>query len=388
MQNRDDRALEILRELGSRPAAPFFEGNVAQYILETLEKIGVEAFRDAYGNVIAHYKNVSESATPQPPIAFMAHMDHPGFEIIEASKGRIVARALGGVPVASLKKPTPVLILLPGGERVSAEVVPPDEPLSQDASERLVLVRLKSDVAFDLPTPVVFDLPDFVLDGDTIRMRALDDLAGCGSILAALERVVSDKAETEMYAIFTRCEEGGLYGARLLAEAGTLPKETLVVSLEASPVIPGVAQGDGPIIRTGDAAYTFDADAEQVLIAARESIRGRDPEFKCQRQLMSGGTCEATAFAVFGYHATGIAFPLGNYHNATIPIDAGRSARIPDPDGGVDAEYIRLSDYLGGVALIAEAAVSVAKRNDSPTRQRLRQVSDEVRRRMEESAMG
>ncbi len=56
-------------------------------------------------------------------------------------------------------------------------------------------------------------LPDFVLDGDTIRMRALDDLAGCGSILASLERVVSDIAETEMYAIFTRCEEGGLYGA-------------------------------------------------------------------------------------------------------------------------------------------------------------------------------
>ena len=215
-----------------------------------------------------------------------------------------------------------MLILLPDGERVSAEVVPPDEPLSQDASERLVLVRLKSDVVFDLPAPVVFDLPDFVLDGDTIRMRALDDLAGCGSILAALERVVSDKAETEMYAIFTRAEEGGLYGARLLAEAGTLPKETLVVSIESSPVIPGVAQGEGPVIRTGDAAYTFDADAEQVLIAARESIRGRDPDFKCQRQLMSGGTCESTAFAVFGYRATGIAYPLVNYHNATTPIDA------------------------------------------------------------------
>ena len=30
---------------------------------------------------------------------------------------------------------------------------------------------------------------------------------------------------------------------------------------------------------------------------------------------MSGGVCEATAFAVFGYRTTGIAFPLGNYHN-------------------------------------------------------------------------
>ena len=52
MRNRDERALEILRELGSRPAAPFFEGNVAQYILETLEKIGVESYRDANGNIM------------------------------------------------------------------------------------------------------------------------------------------------------------------------------------------------------------------------------------------------------------------------------------------------------------------------------------------------
>ncbi len=377
MDERDGRALEILRELGSRPAAPFFEDGPAQYILHAIKQLGVDVRRDAYGNIIANYSNFSANSD-QPPIAFVAHMDHPGFEITKACQGRIVARALGGVPVASLRKLTPVLVLTPDGERIPAEVTPFDGASDEQQSERLVMVRLKSDVSLTPPVPVVFDLPDFTLDGDTIRMRALDDLAGCAGILVALERVVSDGAEADMYAVFTRAEEGGLYGARLMAEEGTLPKETLVVSIEASPVIPGVAQGEGPVIRTGDAAYTFDADAEQVLIAARQSIRGRDPDFKCQRQLMSGGTCEATAFAVFGYRATGVAFPLGNYHNATT--------RIPDPDGGVGAEYIRLSDYLGGVELIAEAAVSVAKRGDSPTRRRLREVSDDVRERMRASA--
>ena len=35
---------------------------------------------------------------------------------------------------------------------------------------------------------------------------------------------------------------------------------------------------------------------------------------------MSGGVCEGTAFAVWGYKATRMAFPLGNWHNATTAI--------------------------------------------------------------------
>jgi endoglucanase len=224
--------------------------------------------------------------------------------------------------------------------------------------------------------PVVFDLPDFELDGETVHMRALDDLAGCAAILTALERVVLAGTKTDIYAVFTRAEEIGLYGARLMAEAGSLPPNTIVVSVESSAVIPGVEQGKGPVIRTGDASYTFDADAEQVLIAARERIRERNPDFQCQRALMSGGTCEATAFALYGYSVTGLAFPLGNYHNATTSI--------LDPEGGVGAEYIRLSDYLEGVELIAETASSVSGCSNSPARTHS-QVPDDLRRRLEDT---
>ena len=381
MNPDQQRAVDILRELGSRPAVPFHEEGPARYILQVLAEIGLDARRDAFGNVVAHYRRPESGPTGgEPPIAFVAHMDHPGFETVDGPQGRTLARALGGVPVASLTKPTPVVLLEPGGGRLRGRTTPLDEGQPADGAERLVSVELESGVAPEPPAPVVFDLPDFVLDGDIVRMRALDDLAGCAGILAALERLVSEEAETDVYGVFTRAEEGGLFGARLMAEADTLPAETLIVSVESSPVIPGVAQGGGPVIRTGDAAYTFDADAEQVLIAAREAIREREPDFACQRQLMSGGTCEATAFAVQGYRATGLAFPLGNYHNATTSI--------PDPDGGVGAEYVALSDFLGGVELIAEAAKSVARRKASPVRRRLAQVPDDVRRRLESSAGG
>ena len=281
---------------------------------------------------------------------------------------------MGGVPAASLTKPVPVFVLAPDGRKIPGVTEPHEDMVDPNDrnAERLVRVRLDAFVDLEPPLPLVFDLADFELDGDTIRMRAVDDLAGCAAILAALERVVANGSATDVYGVFTRAEEGGLFGARLMAEAETLPKETVIVSVESSAVIPGVEQGAGPVIRTGDALTTFDSEAERVLTAAVASIRGREPEFKAQRQLMSGGVCEATAFSSAGYAVTGVAFPLGNYHNATTTI--------PDPEGGVAEEFIRVTDYLGGVELLAEAAMQPTGGQGAPSR--LGGVSDDVRERL------
>jgi endoglucanase len=276
------------------------------------------------------------------------------------------------MPVCCLASPTPVLILMPDGRRVPALTSPFDA--QPPPGERYVLLNLPIQTPLSPSLPVVFDLPDFAVNGDSVRMRALDDLAGCAAVLSVLVRLAAQDAEADVYGVFTRAEETGLFGARLMAEAKTLPRRTLVVSVESSAVISGVAQGEGPVIRVGDAAWTFDADAEQALLAARDAVRKRRPDFKVQRALMSGGTCEATAFALTGYRTTGVAFPLGNYHNATT--------RIADPNGGVDAEFIRISDFLDGVELLTETALAVARGDESPIRRRLGPVPDEVRQRL------
>ncbi len=107
----------------------------------------------------------------------------------------------------------------------------------------------------------------------------------------------------------------------------------------------------------------------KALIRARETLQERPEGFKVQRQLMSGGTCEASAFALYGYRTTGIAFPLGNYHNGT-------------PEGRIEAEYIRLDDYIGGVELIVEAAHRVGEREDTAFRRRLREIPEDFRQRL------
>ena len=182
-------------------------------------------------------------------------------------------------------------------------------PEADGLAQRRVGLELEAPIGAAPPLPVVFDLPDFELEGGVITMRALDDLAGCASIIAALERVVRSQESANVYAVFTRAEEAGLYGARLVAESGVLPEETLVVSVESSSVILGVAQGAGPIIRTGDRASTFDDEAEQALVSAAEALGKVEGGLRVQRQLMTGGTCEATAFGAVRVQGDGACVP-------------------------------------------------------------------------------
>jgi endoglucanase len=127
------------------------------------------------------------------------------------------------------------------------------------------------------------------------------------------------------------------------------------------------------VVRVGDAGSTFSAEAEGALLRAREVLQAGTGGFKAQRQLMSGGVCEASAFALYGYHVTGIALPLGNYHNE-------------GPEGRIEAEYIHVDDYAGAVELMVEAAHRVNEREDTSFSRRLRQLPDALRARLRDTA--
>ena len=367
--NHREEALDFLARLGAQPAVAYHEQGVASVVRAILTDIGVEYSEDRFGNILARLLGSNPDV---PPLAIVAHMDHPGFELTahHGDEDEFVADALGGIPASSFAAGVPLQVVLPGGRCIAAETAGP----YGEESGRKVLVRLsEAGVSAEIPLPAtaVFDLVDFQLDGEFIRMRAVDDLAGCASALAAMARLVrsGQPVEGDIFALFTRAEEVGLVGARLAAEDRLLPSGTLIISVESSRTLPGAEQGRGPVIRVGDAGSTFDADAESVLVRAREALSEREGGFAAQRQLMSGGTCEASAFAAYGYRTTGIAFPLGNYHNGA-------------PEGRIEAEYIHIDDYLGGVALIEEAARRVSDRANTAFRRRLHSVPEEMRERL------
>jgi len=357
-------ALAILRDLGQCPATSFNEGLVSAQLRSVLEENRIEYFQDKYGNIIA---KISGTEGEHRPIAYVAHMDHPGYEIIDVEDSFFVGKPLGGVPQAAANKGADCISFDQQNNRYPCRI----EPWSGGEEGEVKVVSKKR---LDVGTPITFDLQDFSLEGDKIEMRALDDLAGCASILAALIELNLEPVKTDVFGIFTRAEEVGLVGAGLISAENTVPINTFIVSVETSSVIPGVEQGMGPVIRTGDASYTFDAEAEQVLVLAKNTLVSEDKNFKWQRQLMAAGSCEATAFAVHGYSTTGVAFPLGNWHNATT--------KIPDPNGSIGMENISLEDFLHGTDLIYTSVRMVHTDSVSPVKERLREVQEKLKNRL------
>jgi hypothetical protein len=96
------------------------------------------------------------------------------------------------------------------------------------------------------------------------------------------------------------------------------------------------------IVRVGDRMSVFAPTLTESLRVAAEAVGQRDPTFRYQRKLMDGGACEATAFCASGYRASGLAVPLGNYHNAS------------DDGLGVAAEHVLVDDWQAEVALLVE----------------------------------
>lgn len=355
-------ALTTLGQLGRLPATSYHEQAAAAFLSARCQSLGLDVQEDIWGNVLASRPGSEPGA---PGLAFVAHMDHPGFEAVAQEDGHVIARVLGGVPAWAEVSGAPVLaivrdrdepdLLRSRAERISGRIV----GKSDMAGERSVIIRFDDHIP-DLPVPVVFDLPDFDLGDGLIRMRAADDLAGCATVMAVMALAAQFNSPGAVYGLFTRAEEVGLVGSLLAAEDSLLPRDTVVVSVETSLALPGAEQGNGPVIRTGDRSTTFDNSAEAYLIAARANLLAADSDFKCQRQLMGAGGCEASAFAAHGYAVTGMAYPLGAWHNA-------------GPENTIAAEYISLNDFAGGVLLATEAAKLAGTAPASASTTRLRQ---------------
>jgi putative aminopeptidase FrvX len=285
-----NECLAITRRILAQPTAPFHEDAVRREIRAQLADCPhVRLIEDRFGNLLALYRRGKAVAR----FAFAAHMDHPGY---------VGREFLGGVPERYRK--------------------------IRPATRKFRGFRM-------------WDLPACEIRGGRIRSRACDDLIGCACIVAALRELERTGAECAAWGLFTRAEEVGFIGAIELAKSGQLPKSVTVVSLETSSVKGGpVKIGAGPIIRVGDRTSVFDSGATAQLQEAAK-LAG----ITHQRALMQGGTCEATAYALYGYRTAAMCVALGNYHNC-------------GPGDGIAPEYVSVNDTLGMARLCVAVATS------------------------------
>lgn len=363
-----DHAYAVAATLASLPTAPLHEAAVARALAGVFAGFDFTLWQDRFGNLFARRRRGRGAR----PLALVAHMDHPGLGVTRVHGGEVTAEVLGGI-AASVLAPGAALRLYQGDDTIPARVTQYFPAVGRfRATVSLAVEQEPAPGAFG-----VLDLPEISRVGDYLALRAADDLAQCACAALVAERLAMADDPFDVTFVFTRAEELGLIGATLVAQSGMLAPQTLIISLECSRALPGAEIGHGPVIRVGDATQTFHPEGEALLLAAREQLLAsgaRDPALShaVQRQLMSGGSCEATSFSAYGYVATGMILPLGNYHNA-------------DVNGQAAPEFIHLNDLLGGVdlllAAVAESAQALPER-----RSRLARLAERTSGRLMESA--
>jgi putative aminopeptidase FrvX len=319
MQSAD--LLDIIRSILAQPTAPFHEDAVrAEILIQLAQCPHVTAEQDDFGNVVAQYRRGDGAAR----FAFAAHMDHPGYVFDPAaSEGAEPETGGGNEPTTqpAAISGTPLSSTFLGG-------VPRE-------------YREKNPPTRDFGAFAMWDLPSCELREGRIHSRACDDLIGCSAIVALFRELEEREAEASVYGMFTRAEEVGFVGAIRLAQSGIVPRTVTVISLETSSEKGGPAKmGEGVVVRVGDRTSIFDAGATATLVQFAKAA-----EIPSQRCLMSGGTCEGTAYQLYGYRCAALCVALGNYHNC-------------GPETQIAPEFVSLEDVTGMVRLMVHAVIS------------------------------
>ena len=366
--------LKLAERVLRLPTAPYHEHAVREFVVEYCRELGVRVEMDRAGNVLAKHQQPRPLGKARSPLVFVAHMDHPGFEMLGGNR----AEFLGGVPKEMFERGISVRFhsgvecgdLSPlCGKRRSCDESRHSIIAGQIQSfekqrwpkRKIVKLRFKPrTVNLEPGTLGMWDLTSFRVAGDRLHAAAIDDVLGSVVMLATLTEVSRRRMRTDLWCAFTRAEEVGFQGALALIRARKIPKNAVVISIEMSRERPWARIGNGPVVRVGDRLTIFDPRTTAFLLRAAENCRKRGPQFRTQRCLMDGGSCEATAFAGFGYRTGGLCLPLGNYHN----IGKGMRPR---------AEYVSIRDLEQLVKLTVSAAGQWRSRSaaDAAFRKRL-----------------
>jgi endoglucanase len=349
----------FLKDLLSRPTAPFFEHHVVRFASAWLQRQQIPFFTDPAGNLVIgspsarEYRRLLNSRGREPLRVFIAHMDHPGFHGVRwLAADRLKVRWHGGSPIRYLAGSR---VWLADAERMLGQGKLGQVSLTQSgrAMESAVLRLTHCNITGRRPAAsrlfggFEFRAPVWQR-GKRLYTRAADDLVGVFAILQtakALRQTPSAGRTAPFVGLLTRGEEVGFVGALAHLQLGWLSRAhrpLVCISLEASRTLPRAKIGKGPVVRLGDWRTVFSADGSKILadVAAH-----RLPD-RHQKRIMDGGSCEATATTAYGLQTVGISVPLGNYHNQGF--EGGMDC--PHANGPAP-EFVHLDDVDGLLGL-------------------------------------
>ncbi|MBL4809538.1 MAG: hypothetical protein JKY43_05715 [Phycisphaerales bacterium] len=374
-QDRADTHIQWLKELTKIPTAAGHEHRVIAWINHWInDRPDLSSKTDTHGNIEIRITNNQKTNNP---IYFTAHLDHPAFVVNEIlSKAELILEFRGGVmddyfPNAKIRIHTPTESEPESYTLATiSEEIKPEDSDNTPPNKRYHAI-LENPRPIELNSIATWDLPDQHITTDTdgkqiLYTNACDDLAAAAAALAALDELRHDHCPNDIRLLFTRAEEVGFIGAIGASRDHFMPKASRIIALENSRAFEDSPIHAGPIVRVGDRISIFSPDLTGAIAKVAESISGGAstptasqktsdmPTWKWQRKLMAGGACEASVYCAYGYTATCLCLPLGNYHNMANLSEA--QAGTHEQDFGtpprVGCEHIGLDDYQGLIDLL------------------------------------
>jgi endoglucanase len=367
-----EQALSTLLTITQIPTAAGREWRVIEAIRDwTAKRPDLALSEDPAGNLTITPREQWGSGAP--PVLITAHLDHPAFVVERIVAPTVVELAFrGGVRDPYFESARIALHHRNGPAAASGDrLFPPPilatltepQPPTESGFKRY-LAELDHESSEIHPGDfATWLLPPAEIDAQgLIHTSACDDLAALAAALCALDelrarRAAGDNTE-DVRLLFTRSEEIGFTGALAACKLGAIPPGSRIIALENSRSFADSPLGAGPIVRVGDRMSIFDPALSAACTRRAEELMARPdapaPPFAFQRKLMSGGACEATVFCAYGFQATCICLPLGNYHNmadlSLVETSAYDRARNGPPR--IAREFIHADDYLNLIALL------------------------------------
>jgi len=380
----DARALHLrwLLQLTQVPTASGAEAAVLHWLHAWFaQRPSLRIAEDPHGNLTV-------SLTPEPdapaPLYFTAHLDHPAFVVDDVPAFDTVELSFRGGVMPDYFVNARIRIHTAGeaGDTtrlatITAKADLPGSPVFDHWYARLdPPTDPRADHAAPAPKPgdvAVWALPPAELNDGLVHTLACDDLAALAAALAAFDYLIPHAAELTrpVRLLLTRAEEIGFIGAIGACRSRTIPLAARIIALENSRSFADSPIGGGPVVRVGDRVSVFSPTLSDAIAARAEEIAGggaivaatqkltAGPSWKWQRKLMAGGACEASVFCHFGYEATCVCLPLGNYHNMgdLANVQAGTNTNPPT----IEREFIALSDFEGLVDLLVACAFKLGE---------------------------
>lgn len=310
---------ELLKQLCSLDGTSGDEGAVRQFVISQIKDF-CEYSVDNLGNIIAFKKG---KKTPVKKVLIDAHLDEVGLIITHIEKdGFLRFKTVGGIDTAALMMRRVLIngktLGVIGGKPV--HLCEGDERKKlPDADKLYIDIGAKTDDEAKKLISVgdcAVMCSDFIVSGNKIITKALDDRVGCLVLIDLLKQ----DAEYDFYASFSVQEEVGLRGAGVVAYTVN-PDAAIVIDGTTAADVADVAQakqvcrqGEGAVVSFMDGATSYDREYYNAALSS-----GIKAQSKCA--VAGGNNAGAIHLSRGGVKTVALSVPCRYIHTSNSVCD-------------------------------------------------------------------